>query len=95
MLKKHTIFKRLLMLQTSKITRVGIVAVCLVLVGFSIKIVHAVDCSTISDCSAQEQALQQQNSQNESNLSQLQITAGSYQNAVNQLQSEIANLERK
>ena len=81
MLRKHTIIKRLLTLQTTKIAQVGIVVVCLVLIGFSIKIVHAVDSSTINSCSAQEQALQQQNSQNQSNLGQLQITAGSYQNA--------------
>jgi peptidoglycan hydrolase CwlO-like protein len=95
MLRKHTIIKRLLTLQTTKIAQVGIVVVCLVLIGFSIKIVHAVDCSTINSCSAQEQALQQQNSQNQSNLGQLQITAGSYQNAVNQLQSEITNLKQE
>ena len=95
MLNKHAIIKRLLTLNSTKIIRVGIVVACLVLTGISIKVVHAVDCSTISSCSSQEQALQQQNSQNESNLSQLQITAGSYQNAVNQLQSEITNLEQQ
>jgi peptidoglycan hydrolase CwlO-like protein/surface antigen len=95
MSKKPIIIERLLSFRTMKIVRVGIIVACLIVLGFSFKIVHAVDCSTISDCTAQEQALEQQNSQNASSLSQLQLTAGSYQNAVNELQTEIANLEQE
>ncbi len=58
-------------------------------------LVRAVECSTVADCTQQEQSLQQQNSANQQALSTLEAQAGSYQGAINVLQSQISGLEQQ
>ena len=56
-------------------------------------IVHAVSCSSSSDCQAQIDSLSYQNGQARQSVSNLQAQASSYQDAINQLQSQINSLQ--
>jgi len=58
-------------------------------------LVHAVSCTTVSDCSAQVQAAQQQKSQNQATLNQLELQAGSYQAVVDALANQIGALQQQ
>lgn len=95
MSKKTASINRFAMFGSMKATRLLILVGLLLLLILTPKITHAIQCSTVSDCTNQEQSLQQQNSQNSQSLSQLQITAGSYQNAIANLQTEITGLEQQ
>ena len=70
-------------------------AVFLVVASFGTPLVRAVQCSTVSECSVQQQAAIDQKNQNLATLSQLQVQAGSYQEAVYRLQNQLNGLQQQ
>lgn len=70
-------------------------AVFLVIVGLGTPLVRAVQCNTVSECAVQKQAATDLKNQNQAVLSQLQMQAGSFEDAMGRLQSQIYGLQRQ
>jgi len=78
-----------------KIRIAVLISTVIVAVGLSPSLVRAVQCSTVAECSQQQQALQQQNAQSQQTVNNLQFQASSYQDAINKLQSQISGLQQQ
>ena len=73
---------------------VTLVAILLVSGSFS-RLVHAVTCSSISDCQQQISTLNGQNAQTQQTLSALELQAEGYQGAINTLDAQISTLQQQ
>ena len=76
--------------------RLGLIATLVIVMlvgGVAPRIVQAVTCNTSSDCQAQINNLNNQNTTATQSLNGLQSQAASYQDAVNQLQAQIGSLQ--
>lgn len=71
---------------------VSLVALLLVSGSFT-RLVHAVTCSSISDCQNQISNLNGQNAQTQASINSLQLQSEGYQAAINTLDAQISSLE--
>ena len=63
--------------------------------GLGSKLVHAVSCSSVSDCQAQINNLNNQNAQAQQYVNSLSSRIQSYQNTINSLGSQIASVQQQ
>ena len=80
--------------------RLGLaVGICLVAVlcvsGSFNRFVHAVTCSSVSDCQAQVSNLNGQNAQSQASIDALQLQSEGYQGALNTLDAQISSLQQQ
>jgi surface antigen len=75
---------------------VGISLVAVLCVSGSVnRLVHAVTCSSVSDCQAQVSNLNGQNAQSQASIDALQLQSEGYQGALNTLDAQISSLQQQ
>ncbi len=93
MVKQQNPHKLIRLLKRSPSLGLAVVMCVMLISGVGQKLVHAVSCSSVSDCQAQINNLNSQNSQAQQTVGSLQSQAQSYQGAIDALTAQISSVQ--